>query len=373
MGLPARCARGVWCGGLADTTTRTPESITVSDMGEDNGDRRQVKGHLVEGGRRAIRAFGMASAGMRPDPDLLVIGAKRGGSTSFYFDLVTHPQVALLFPRPERIPKTTATKGIHYFDSNYQRGRLWCASTFRRTGSGVHKGRSLGPRSWYGKHRTTVCSTCSPRNALCGTHHTSERTREGREPLPLLEALLHEDARVGSDHHRLIAEPTFYSYANEHQTYLGQSGYGEGIDRWLQFLLRSQFHPVRSEDHCENSATALDGAAAHLGIDLDRFEPGPPRNAAPGDATNLDARDFSNHDSALVRSGSASGRTSREARCEHETRCEHRSRVSPRAGPSESCFPCHLEGPRPWGSPCTRRRRWARNSSSGPPRRRSEP
>ena len=91
---------------------------------------------LIQAGRTTIRGYGMSTAHWRPDPEFLIIGAKRGGSTSFYYDLMGHPQLAPLFPRPDHLPKAEATKGVHYFDSNYWRGERWYRSWLPSTSAG---------------------------------------------------------------------------------------------------------------------------------------------------------------------------------------------------------------------------------------------
>ena len=59
---------------------------------------------VITSGRAAIRGYGLATARWRPDPKFLVIGAKRGGSTSLYYDLLSHSAICPLFPRPDRLP-----------------------------------------------------------------------------------------------------------------------------------------------------------------------------------------------------------------------------------------------------------------------------
>ena len=70
----------------------------------------------------------MATADLRPPPDFLIIGTKRGGTTSFYFDLIEHPSYVRLYPPPVPGLKRDATKGVHYFDSNITRGERWYRS-----------------------------------------------------------------------------------------------------------------------------------------------------------------------------------------------------------------------------------------------------
>ena len=72
-----------------------------------------------------------ASAGTarsRSDPDFLVIGTKRGGTTSLFNYLMMHPGVLGLFPRP-RLQKST-----DYFFKDFGRGERWYRSNFHSQG-----------------------------------------------------------------------------------------------------------------------------------------------------------------------------------------------------------------------------------------------
>ena len=60
---------------------------------------------------------------MRCLPDFLVIGTQRGGTTSLYRYLQQHPCV---------VP-AVLNKGIHYFDTNFDRGPSWYRSHFPTT------------------------------------------------------------------------------------------------------------------------------------------------------------------------------------------------------------------------------------------------
>ena len=68
---------------------------------------RDVARHVA---KRAVRGYGVVTARWRPHPDFLLIGAKRGGTTSLWRYLDEHPDILRLFPRPEKI------KGVYYFD-----------------------------------------------------------------------------------------------------------------------------------------------------------------------------------------------------------------------------------------------------------------
>ena len=77
---------------------------------------------LRSSARRAVRAWGVATAWSRPFPDALVIGAKRSGTTSLWRALEAHPAVLPLFPSARVLPLRANQKGVHYYDREFHQG-----------------------------------------------------------------------------------------------------------------------------------------------------------------------------------------------------------------------------------------------------------
>src|SRR5689334_15880743 len=75
-------------------------------------------------GAASVRRYAVATARWRVTPDFLVIGAKRGGTTTLFKALRGHPDVEPIFPALERM------KSPHYFDLEYHRGEAWYRSHF---------------------------------------------------------------------------------------------------------------------------------------------------------------------------------------------------------------------------------------------------
>src|SRR4249919_1107044 len=80
-----------------------------------------------DAGRRAAQAaarlYTVPTTSLRGLPDFLIIGTQRGGTTSLYRYLERHPAV---------LP-AVLNKGIHYFDTNFDRGPRWYRSYFPST------------------------------------------------------------------------------------------------------------------------------------------------------------------------------------------------------------------------------------------------
>lgn len=251
-------------------------------------------------GRSVITGYGMASARWRPDPDFLVIGAKRGGSTSFFFDLSAHSHVVPLFPRPDHLPKAELTKGIHYFDVNYDRGERWyrahLPSTFarrqqeRRVGGPVVAGEA-SPYYLFHPAAARRAAVLVPgakiiavlRDPVQRTYsHWKERRRNGAETLDFAAALAAEDSRIGDAERRLLADAGAYSYAHEQLSYARQSEYARSLRRWYDHFPREQILVLSSEEYYADPASALATTHRFLSLSPERPAPGPVRNAASG-------------------------------------------------------------------------------------------
>ena len=159
----------------------------------------------------------MATAGLRPPPDFLIIGTKRGGTTSFYFDLIAHPSYVRLYPPPVPGLKQDATKGVHYFDTNYTRGERWYRSYMptsaartraaRRSGGPVVAGEAspyylFHPVAAERAHASVPEARIIAllRDPVSRTHsHWKERRRAEAEVLDFEEALAAEPGRLAGE------------------------------------------------------------------------------------------------------------------------------------------------------------------------------
>lgn len=262
---------------------------------------RPARDSIVASGRFAIQQFGRATAHWRPDPEFLIIGAKRGGSTSFYYDLLGHPQIAQLYPRPDYLPKAAATKGVHYFDQNYERGEQWyrghLPSTFvrarqaRRVSAPVITGEA-SPYYLFHPGAAERAAELVPdakiiavlRDPVQRTYsHWKERRRGGFEDLEFAAALAAEDTRIGDVEERLRREPAFHSYAHEQLSYARQSEYATALARWYACFPSQQILILSSEDYYANPQATLDEAVDFLGLPRQPLASGEVRNAAAGD------------------------------------------------------------------------------------------
>jgi hypothetical protein len=251
--------------------------------------------------KRAARAGGLATASIRPLPDFLIIGAKRGGTTSLYFDLLEHPAILRLYPPPVPGLKRDATKGVHYFDSNFDRSVRWYRSYFpsavaraaTRTRTGMEP--VAGEASPYYLFHPAAADRAygvTPGSSLVALlrdpvmrtySHWKERRRNGAEPLDFLDALEAEDERLEGERERLLADPKYTSYPWEQQSYATQSTYAGPLRAWTDRFGLERLHVVVSEDYYSDRPATLAGLHEFLGLTAVLPARTQVRNAARGD------------------------------------------------------------------------------------------
>lgn len=261
--------------------------------------RRPIPRSVVRRGRAAARRWGALTAPVRPWPDFLLIGAKRCGTTSFYFHLLRHPALLPMFPSARLLPKARDGKGPHFFDSNYHRGPAWYRGHFPSTLTRrVEAARTAGPvvageaSPYYLYHPLAAERAARDvpsarllvllRDPVDRTYsHFREQTRNGAETLGFAEALDAEDARTAGAEERLVVDPAATSHAHEQQSYLRQSEYVRGLRRWLEHFPRQQLLVQPSELYYTDPAQACRVAYDFLGVAPHRSGPAPRLNAAP--------------------------------------------------------------------------------------------
>lgn len=249
--------------------------------------------------RETLRRGAMATAAVRPDPDLVIIGVKRGGTTSLFRDLERHPAMCPLVPSARRLPLRENQKGVHYFDSNFDRGDRWYRSHFPTRWSRKLRARTttntftVEASPYYFFHPRAAARACA---ALVDTHfvvllrdpvertvsHWAEQTRNGVETLSLAGALDAESERLGDDAARLASGALATSHAHEQQSYAAQSEYADSLERWFDRAGRRRVTVLYSENYYRDPASTIETITSTLGVaPMPDGVVGGRRNAAP--------------------------------------------------------------------------------------------
>ncbi len=176
------------------------------------------------GGRLVARA----TSGARMLPGFLVIGTKRGGSTSLYEYVIRHPAVA----------GCLLEKGSHYFDVNFGRGWTWFRASFPLTaGRRVIAGEASPYYMFHPLAPQRIAAALPDVRLIAVLRDPVERAwshyqyecRHGHEDLPFEEALQREPERLAGEAERMVAEPGYSSFAHRHLSYLARGRYAEQL------------------------------------------------------------------------------------------------------------------------------------------------
>jgi hypothetical protein len=211
--------------------------------------------------REAVRRFGTYTADARVLPDFLIIGVKRGGTTSVWNWLVDHPHVAPMFPSVQQI------KSPHYFDLHYDRGERWYRSHFptRAALDRIAEQTGLRPLTceaspYYVFHpgaaeRVTATVPAARlivllRNPIDRAYSNYwERRGSDAETLPTFEAAIDaEETRLRGETARILADPRYHSHHHDWHSYLARGRYSEHLRPWLDRFDANRLLILRFED-----------------------------------------------------------------------------------------------------------------------------
>lgn len=194
------------------------------------------------GGRLVARA----TSGARMLPGFLVIGTKRGGSTSLYEYVIRHPAVA----------GCLLTKGSHYFDVNFGRGWSWFRGAFPLAARRRAIAGEASPYYMFHPLAPQRIAAALPEVRLIAvlrdpverawSHYQYER-RRGYEDLPFEEALQREPERLAGEAERMVAEPGYASFAHRRLSYLARGRYAEQLERIYALVPPSRVLVLQSE------------------------------------------------------------------------------------------------------------------------------
>ncbi len=210
------------------------------------------------------------TAGFRPLPELLIIGAQRSGTSSLYKYLEHHPCV---------VP--SLRKETHFFSLNYEKGSDWYRAHFpshwRRAVTRGRRGRVLTFEStpYYLFHPLAAaraaevvpdaCILVLLRNPVERAYsHYCHNLRHGREPLSFEDALAAEPERLAGELERIAA--TSHSRHHARFSYFARGLYAQQLLTWMAHFPAERFKVVRSEDLFEHTPAVYADVLAFLGL-----------------------------------------------------------------------------------------------------------
>jgi Sulfotransferase domain len=209
--------------------------------------------------KRALQAsfvplIGRPTSRWRTLPNVLIAGGQRCGTTSMYRALIQHPAVL----------RAVGRKGVHYFDTDYDRGPNWYRGHFPLTRSVERVRRAtestpvvLESSPYYGFHplAATRIDADLPGVKLivlirdpverAYSAHAHEFAR-GFESETFERALALEPERLKGQDERLVDQPFSVSLDHQHHAYVARGQYVELLRRLAGVVGRDRLHVVDS-------------------------------------------------------------------------------------------------------------------------------
>lgn len=228
--------------------------------------------------KKAVQAVtvnaGRLTSPWRMTPGFLIVGGQRCGTTSMYRTLAQHPAVL----------KAVRHKGVHFFDTEYERGMSWYRAHFplQRTARAVQARVGVAPLTFESSPYYMFHPLAADRiaDALPGVKvivllrdpveraysaHAHELAR-GYETEDFETALALEESRLDGEAERLIADPRSHSHSHQHHGYLQRGRYIEHLERLEKVFGRDRMHVVDSHRFFEDPKPVYDDVLEFLGL-----------------------------------------------------------------------------------------------------------
>jgi hypothetical protein len=213
--------------------------------------------------RGTFRTYGVATAGLRPLPDFLILGAQKAGTTALYAYLRWHPQVT-----------GPSFKEVSFFDRHYARGERWYRAHLPVRRSGIVG--EASPSYLFHPLAPERVARMLPRARLIALlrnpvdrafSHYQHEVALGREQLSFEDALAQEDERMQGELERMLRDPTYFSYAWWNYTYASRGRYADQLERWLAAFPREQLLVLLTEELATDTARTYGRVLDFLGVD----------------------------------------------------------------------------------------------------------
>ena len=213
--------------------------------------------------RGTFRTYGVATAGLRPLPDFLILGAQKAGTTALYAYLRWHPQIT-----------GPSFKEVSFFDRHYARGERWYRAHLPIRRCGIVG--EASPSYLFHPLAPARVAQMVPRARLIALvrnpvdrafSHYQHEVALGREELSFEDALARENERMDGEVERMLRDPTYFSYAWWNYTYAARGRYSEQLERWLAAFPREQLLVLFTEELAADTAGTYRRVLDFLGVD----------------------------------------------------------------------------------------------------------
>lgn len=210
---------------------------------------------------------------LRIQPDFIIIGGQRCGSTSLYEYLISHQHIAPAF-----------VKEVHYFDLNYKKGHFWYRAHFpteiqqqyirRRRQYRLITGES-SPYYIFHPHAPSRIAKTFPdikiiallRNPIDRAYsHYQHQVRLGLENLTFGDAIEQEPARLHGEYEKMLTDESYFSFNHHAFSYLSRGLYARQLVVWRNLFPRDNLKVIHTEDLDKNPQSIMDSLFEFLNL-----------------------------------------------------------------------------------------------------------
>ncbi len=240
-------------------------------------DKDKAPRWLKDAANVATRTYGLATTHWRAGPDFIIVGTKRGGTTSLWNNLLQHPEILGLYPQ------NRGRKSTDYFFNEGYASQRWYRSHFpskprvsRRARQGLKSvSGEASPYYMYGPHCLARIAREFPDTKIIillrdpverAYSHFQERRAQGVELLDFEAALAAEESRLAPDDERWLTDPGYYSENHDFMSYRSRGVYLPQVRRALEVFPADQVLIGRAEDFYTDYQAAFDEVTNFLGI-----------------------------------------------------------------------------------------------------------
>jgi hypothetical protein len=239
--------------------------------------KARSRNHPVRRARRAAVRLSGASVSLKApftlQPDFVIVGAQRCGTTSMFKTIIQHPNVARPFLR----------KGVHYFDKHFDQSPAWyrghfpirATSTMRRLGRGpVLTGESSPYYMFHPWAAERIAASLPEVKVIALLRDPVERAysaythekAKGFETLSFPEAIEAESERIAGERDAMLADPSYDSFHLQHHAYVTRGEYLPQVESLVKVFGPERVLVVDAGDFFERPAETFAPVLPFLGL-----------------------------------------------------------------------------------------------------------
>jgi len=204
------------------------------------------------------------TAGARPLPDFLILGAQKAGTTALYAYLRWHPQVT-----------GPSFKEVSFFDRHYPRGERWYRAHLPAWPGDRVVGEASPSYLFHPLAPQRVAQMLPDARLIALLRNPVDRTFShyqhevalGREPLSFEEAIEREDERMQGEVEHMRRDPEYFSEAWWNYTYLARGRYAEQLERWFESFPRDRLLVLLTDELAADPSGTYGRVLEFLGVE----------------------------------------------------------------------------------------------------------